>query len=181
MGLFAALAREKRLVAPYPYLRKVPSTPKQITKWLDEMHPDSGDGMPQWAYDEGMARTRMERQVLIPNWSRSRDRVEMQVDHIVELQLTRSTDRGWADSIVNYELLDQATNGSTGSQIKANIEEERRRLATEEADEAWYRRDLVFDEVIADGGDSGERWTREDMQMGEHILALRRLRPFTVR
>ena len=65
---------------------------------------------------------------LRPNWSKTSDRVPMQVDHKVELQVCpRGEEEIW-DSFTNYELLDAESNSSSGSQLKANIAAERQRL-----------------------------------------------------
>jgi hypothetical protein len=50
-----------------------------------------------------------------PNWDASGEDREFQVDHMVEFQL------GGEDAVANYELLDQAHNGSIGSSFNHEI------------------------------------------------------------
>ena len=112
-----------------------------------------------------------------PNWSRDQDRIPMEVDHIVELQVLPDADiDAWGDTFSNYELLDRPSNGSAGPQLRANIAAERRRLVQTTGDPAWLVRDLFFTIVRTMGGNRGQRWLAEDIQEGEHYWALRRLR-----
>lgn len=64
----------------------------------------------------------MNRRLKIPNWDAAGGDIEYQVDHMVEFQL------GGADDIQNFELLNQAHNGSVGSSFNYEI---RRALRTE--------------------------------------------------
>jgi len=93
----------------------------------------------------------------------------MEVDHKVELQVTPPGEEGIWDSFSNYELLDEDSNRRCGSQLRANIAVERRRLALITGDPTWLVRPLIFDEVIADEGTSGERWKEDDITLGHQI------------
>jgi hypothetical protein len=109
-----------------------------------------------------------------PNWSRDVDGVPMEVDHVVELQVLPELEiDAWGDTFSNYELLDRPSNGSAGPQLRANIAAERRRLVSTTGNPAWATVDLIFTRVIA-SGTSGQRWSEDDIQRGEHYWALRR-------
>lgn len=64
----------------------------------------------------------MNRRLKIPNWDAAGNDIEYQVDHMVEFQV------GGADDVENFELLNQAHNGSVGSSFNYEI---RRALRTE--------------------------------------------------
>jgi hypothetical protein len=109
-----------------------------------------------------------------PDWSRLQTYAKMEVDHIVELQLVTSGDRGWADSIINFELLERAANRSSGSLLKDAIVKERKRLFEETGDRVYLDQPLVFERVVlGNEGIIGERWTPEEIRAGEHLDALR--------
>jgi hypothetical protein len=109
-----------------------------------------------------------------PDWSREQAEVAMEVDHIIELQVTRpGTEEIW-DHPNHYELLDRRSNGRSGSRLRANIAGERRALARQTGDNSWRTRDLVFDQVIADAGPTGERWLDEEIQRGDHLDSFER-------
>ena len=172
LQLYRRLAREKRLVATPDYDRTV-SPPAQVERWITAMSPKSGDGMPEWAFQEGMRLTGDdEKRVLLPNWSRQAYLIAMQVDHVVELQLTRLGDREWADSISNYELLDGPSNQRAGAKIRTSVRRERDRLIAQEGPQ-WRGQDLVFDDVVIESSGTPQRWTASDMRHGEHVDALR--------
>ena len=110
---------------------------------------------------------------LRPNWSRAVERIALQVDHRVEFQLLNAANRTWGDTIANYELLDQPSNGSSGSTLRNNIQVERDRLATTTGDPTWLTRPITFTRLIVPPGPSpGERWLPDEIQQGEHYYAL---------
>lgn len=57
----------------------------------------------------------MNRRLKIPNWDAGGNDIEYQVDHMVEFQV------GGADDVENFELLNQAHNGSVGSSFNYEI------------------------------------------------------------
>ncbi len=57
----------------------------------------------------------MNKRLKVPNWSATGADIEYQVDHMVEFQT------GGADSIENFELLNQAHNGSVGNSFNYEI------------------------------------------------------------
>ena len=93
----------------------------------------------------------------------------------LELQVVpwEEVDTIW-DNFGNYELLDQSSNASSGSQLRSNIEAERRRLAAVTGDLGWLARPLRFTQVTVDSGASGQRWLRDEIRTGEHLDALDR-------
>jgi hypothetical protein len=110
---------------------------------------------------------------LRPDWSRTLPRVDMQVDHRVEWQLLGTANRRWGDTIANYELLDQPSNGSAGSTLRSNIQAERQRLATSTGNPSYLTHPLVFTDLVVPSTVSGAmRWLPEEIQQGDHYYAL---------
>ena len=88
----------------------------------------------------------------MPDWTRGRRIVFLQVDHI-ELQVTPASMRGIFDDVDNYELLDQTSNVASRNRLVGNIDRER---AIQEAfDPSAKGRRLYFDRVELDGGEPG--------------------------
>lgn len=125
-----------------------------------------------------------------PNWDKKgKKEVEMQVDHVVELQL------GGEDGMSNYELLDQPHNGSVGSSFDAAIKRNvRQYILNHKNDDAIKNWDgdkdasglpklekflekyaVVFHNVSPRGSDTGRKekdtgfWTKEEIEALEHI------------
>jgi hypothetical protein len=172
ISLYEGMVGERRLVNEASYRR---GNPAQIRRWDAALMPGGEEGMSQATFNRGVGMGLTMERILRPNWSSFAQSVVMEVDHIVELQVIRATDRGWADTISNYELLDSASNGASGAQLYANIQRERQRLAAQTGDPSWLTRDLIFTKVIPTPGDPGQRWTHEAIQQGDHITALQRL------
>ena len=61
----------------------------------------------------------------MPDWTRGRRSVFLQVDHIIELQVTPASMRGIFDDVDNYELLDQTSNVASRNRLVGNIDRER--------------------------------------------------------
>jgi hypothetical protein len=110
---------------------------------------------------------------LRPNWSRAVERIAMEVDHRVEWQLLNTSHRTWGDTMANYELLDQPSNGSAGSTLRANIQTERTRLATVTQDSSWLTKRIVFTQLVVPSERSpAQRWLPDEIQQGRHYYAL---------
>ncbi len=106
--------------------------------------------------------------IILPDWTRiSPPHVETDVDHTIELQVTRRDQREkWSNGIENYEMLDEASNSSAGGLIKQSVKEERTRLGVPAS------QDLKFERVVQGGGAAGQRWTPEQIRRGEHLDVL---------
>jgi hypothetical protein len=173
LRLYEALVRERRLVADASYER---GRPAQADKWDSAMDPNSSRGMSQKVYEAGLRMGLTRERVLRPDWSRDVRYLPMQVDHMVELQLTPNTEREiWNEFDVNYELLGALSNALSGGEFQRNILEERIRLSTETKDPTWMFRPLRFTRVVPAAGPLGQRWLKEEIGRGDHIKALRRL------
>lgn len=165
LPLYASLVRERRLVHDINYAR---GKPAQVTKWNKNMHPRGGF-MPWEVWERGDRLGLTERQILRPNWSRDRLGTGMDVDHIVELQVTPNHERDIWNEIQNYELLDSSSNSSSGTKLDSNIAAERRRLVTVTKDPSYLFRPLVFNKIQPSSGQSGERWLFDDIRSGQHL------------
>ncbi len=106
--------------------------------------------------------------ILRPDWDRRGVRTPMQVDHRIEWQVRPLGDESSLDEPWNYELLDAASNRTSGASIDQAIRSERQRIATETRDHSWLARDLTFTHVEG-GGSSGQRWSLEEISNGEHL------------
>jgi hypothetical protein len=154
------------------YLRGAPA---QRDDWLKAHRLGGSDPIDKAVYDRGhdlgFRGTAGEELIRIPNWSRSRRDVAMEVDHIIELQLTPS-DPAWRkefDSMANYELLDERANESAGTRLRGNVARER---ALQVAfDPTAATRVLRFESVEMDGGSPGEHWTSDEIRHGEQLDA----------
>jgi hypothetical protein len=107
--------------------------------------------------------------ILIPDWSKEALGVNMEVDHIVELQVVPDNQQEIWDNFGNYELLDETSNGRAGPQLQQNIAAERRELARQTGSQSWLSRDLVFDQVVPQDGPSGQRWVEDEIRGGDHL------------
>jgi len=180
LGVYQNLAASRMLVHEKEYER---GKDKQDRKWDAAMKHDGSVGIPETVWNEGkQLLTQLGRKykpahrgVYRPDdWSRSKLTAEMQVDHIVELQLVTQGDRGWADDIGNYELLEAAANRSSGSLLKEAVKKEREDLFAETGDRKYLDQPLAFERVIlGDKGITGEHWTPEEVRAGEHLDTLR--------
>jgi hypothetical protein len=114
------------------------------------------------------------RQVLRPTWTAQRlFWAGMEVDHRIEMQVTPIGGEEIYDDLWNYELLDKATNGRSGGNLRSNITRERARLAAITGDQTWNTRDILrFHRVVAQPpAINAGRWTYEQVRDGEHITA----------
>lgn len=169
---YQALVRERRLRHDITYTRTVQA---QATRWDRGMQPQSGEGMYQEVYDRGVRLGLAENRIFRPNWTSAPVRMDMQVDHIVELQVTPAAEVALWDSFVNYELLDGPSNAASGSILMNNIQAERARLAATTGNPGWLVMPLVFTHVLVSAGTPGQRWSADEIRRGDHLDAYRRL------
>ena len=165
--LYRSLVAERRL-------EHIPSKPRrtaQADNWDRELRPGGAMGMYEEIWQRFDEQNIIEERRLRPNWSRTRDQVDMQVDHRVEWQLLGAGDAGWGDSMSNYELLDQASNSRSGSTLRANIQSERNRLTALYGPQMQTQR-IVFTQLIVSPGARGLRWLPDQIHVGEHYYAL---------
>ena len=176
------LPLEKALHAPlYQSLikaRRLENTPgqprktAQAGKWDRALRPGGGMEMDlsSWVGMENRGVPQARR--LRPDWTWQSVKLDMQVDHRVEWQLLGTADRTWGDSMDNYELLDQPSNGRSGNAFKNEIIDERQRLADLTGDSSWLTKRIIFTVLVVPGGAPlGERWLSEQVQNGEHYRA----------
>lgn len=146
--------------------------PGQLDIWHQKLRLGGSDGIPSCVYERGHALgftgAAGERRVRVPNWSRMRS-TSMEVDHIIELQLTPSAMRSDFNSLANMELLDETSNGNSGKQIQLNVAAERARQVA--FDPTAANRVLRFDAVTLEGGTPGERWSVDEIRAGEQLDA----------
>jgi hypothetical protein len=99
----------------------------------------------------------------------------MEVDHIIELQVTPREMLDAFDHVDNYELLDRAANRRSRNRLVGNIARER---AIQVAFNPTLEDQVIpFDRVEQDGGQPGERWTSEEIRHGDQLDAYEGLRP----
>jgi hypothetical protein len=158
--------------------------PDQRTKWKNAMRPPR---MMEWPiYDEGtmllqtrrLTKRELDDRILVPDWTRTSLNVPSEIDHIIELQVLGANWPAWANTMQNFEVLDEFSNGSSGTRFKNNIQWEREEMAHWYQDSRWTTEyDLVFEHVLLEtGGASGERWSAPDVQQGRHLTWYRKLK-----
>lgn len=115
--------------------------------------------------------------LILPYWSKKRilsDR--MQVDHIVEMQVTPIGREDEFDNMANYRLMEASENASVGSELAANIKKMRDALKALGGN-VWLQCDLTFDRVATSGNKTPTTWTEEELKRGEQVEAYKRLKP----
>ena len=152
------------------YLR---GRPAQLENWHQAHRIGGSHGIPAEVYERGhrlgLTGRAGEERIRVPDWTRGRRSVFLQVDHIIELQVTPASMRGIFDDVDNYELLDQTSNVASRNRLVGNIDRER---AIQEAfDPSAKGRRLYFDRVELDGGQPGLRWTSEEIRRGDQLDA----------
>jgi hypothetical protein len=165
------------------YDRGDPSQPEQQQRWHDAHRIGGSHGIPCKVYERGhvlgLTGRKGERRIRIPDWSRHSKSISMQVDHIIELQLTPASHRSVFDDMDNYELLDSSSNVASRNILVGNIRAER---AKQEAfDPSAVGRVLPFDEVTLDGGTAGERWISSEIRDGEQLDAFEKMRSVSIK
>jgi hypothetical protein len=151
-------------------------SPAQRDKWNNSLRLGASHAIPRSVYDRGHALGLTgeagEALIRIPNWTPTGASSPMEVDHIIELQVTPAPQREIYDHMDFYELLDRSSNGNSGNVLRANIAAER---AIQEAfDPTAKNRVLKFDAVGIKGGIDGERWTLNQIQTGKQLDAYRK-------
>jgi hypothetical protein len=121
-------------------------------------------------WDEGRRLGLCNRQILRPIWTRGRLWPDTQVDHIIEHQTATIGGEAAFDEPWNFELLDQASNGSAGSQLDNNIAGERARLVTATGDPRWASCDITFTLLDVAGSAPAGRWSADEVATGEHLI-----------
>ncbi|HEY0733610.1 MAG TPA: hypothetical protein VGD69_01785 [Herpetosiphonaceae bacterium] len=168
--LYRSLIRARRLVH---IANKSRDSDAQADTWDRALRPGGMMPIDQRIWNALDAMDIADNRKLRPDWSKTQDHVSMHVDHQVELQVCpRGEEEVW-DSFANYELLDEDSNISSGSQLKANIVAERSRLAARTGNSAWLGADLVFTRLEVMAGRRGERWSADEIQQGKHYHVLR--------
>ena len=168
LGRYQNLVAKGEIVSPRGYDRKSDIRPDR--NWLANVGPGKRFPIDPTLAAEAQAMGKSQKLVSIPDWTRTALDVAMQVDHIVELQVVRDQDA--YDDFRNYELLDESSNMTSGIQLRHNVRRERERLAREEGDLDYLKKEIVFTEVVLDGGAAGERWSLQEIKRAEHIVAL---------
>jgi hypothetical protein len=147
--------------------------PNQLYWWHTALRSGGSDPIRAEVYERGhrlgFVGASGEERIRVPGWTRTKKRMAMEVDHIVELQVTPMSMRGHFNSIANYELLDETSNAASGPSLDGNIAKERAKQVAFDPSAAF--RVLLFDRVELDGGTPGERWTVADLQNGAQLDA----------
>ena len=124
------------------------------------------------------------RELTLPQWDEDGEPRSYDVDHILELQIANwPTDKSWANTIDNMELLDSGVNRSSGNAVKDSIEEKveafiRATHGRFGNDVAAIKRtyNLKFRQAVggAESRQPGENdfWTKEEIIAGEHLDAV---------
>ncbi len=144
--------------------------PNQLERWHQALRVGGSHAIPPDVYERGhslgLTGEAGERLIRVPDWSRSQS-VAMEVDHIIELQVTPQAFREDFNSISNFELLDRPSNGSSGPLLSSNIAKERAKQVA--FDPTLAGKILKFDDVQLDGGTEGDRWTVDEIRGGEQL------------
>jgi hypothetical protein len=149
--------------------------PPQLTEWHKALRLGGSHGIPAEVYERGhslgLIGVEGERRIRVPDWSLTikPPGVAMEVDHIVELQVTPPHMRDEFNKMDNFELLERTANGASGNLLRKNIDDERAKQKAFDPDSEF--RVLIFDAVELDGGSDGERWSHEDIRAGEQLDA----------
>ena len=152
----------------------VRGNPAQRNQWHAELRLGGGHAIPAEVYERGhrlgFTGEEGEQRIRIPDWARTKASIPMEVDHVIELQVTPAALREKFDTIDNYELLDRTANGTSGPRLRGNIATERQKQ--EAFDPSLKGQILLFDQVQLDGGTAGQRWGVEEIRSGAQLDAL---------
>lgn len=157
-----------------PYLQSDPAyqrgNPGQLEQWHMALRLGGSHGIPAEVYERGhrmgLTGETGERRIRVPNWSRTGSKA-MEVDHIIELQVTPPDMRDIFNAPDNFELLDKAANGSAGPQLSASIAAERAIQVAH--DPSLANQVLHFESVVMGGGFDGERWSIDAIRAGRQL------------
>jgi hypothetical protein len=166
----------------------------QVRNWFHALDPKSGGRMDAKLIERGTQMLsedkkcgkntecieKQRKRVMKPDWAPDGTKKQMDVDHIIELQLGFLADELGVtlDAFDNYELLDSSTNSSVGSTLDKSLQKERARLKRECPEKVpnWDEVPLNFRLPIFPGGGKGpgQRWTSAQIMAGEHLDAYKR-------
>jgi hypothetical protein len=116
--------------------------------------------------------------VIFPFWSRTTIYdTSMQVDHLIEMQVTPIGREKQFDVMAYYRLMDASSNGGAGSELMNNIRKMRETLVTcHNGDPEWMNKKITFESVAPSSSNNPGIWTKEDLIAGEHLEAYRKLK-----
>jgi hypothetical protein len=99
----------------------------------------------------------------------------MQVDHIIEMQVTPIGGEGRFDTPVYYRLMDASKNGGAGGELSANILKMRETLVNCTGNQRWMYADITFERIASSTSNNPGIWTQDDIIAGRHLDAYDRL------
>lgn len=115
-------------------------------------------------------------QVIFPHWSNRRVYASpMQVDHVIEMQVTPVGMEGAFDIMAWYRLMDASSNLGAGPELEANIRKIREAMWACTGDETWMQRLIIFEAVAESTSNFPGIWSSEDLVAGRHLDAYQRL------
>jgi len=162
------------------YLRQLEHVPKrpraptnQLSMWRSVMPGRIPNSVWSRAANLGISRD----DVITPYWSRT-ERLSgpMEVDHIIEMQVTPINNWKKFDTMAFYRLMDASKNGPAGPELDENIARMREALTECYQDQSWMYRLLRFEKVAASPTNRPDIWTKDDLVAGKHIDAYEKLR-----
>ena len=116
--------------------------------------------------------------VIFPYWSlttKYEKNKPMEVDHLIEMQVTPIGRESQFDTMFYYRLMDASSNGGAGAELMHNILKMREALAACYKDQGWMYRPIKFERVIASPSNNPGIWTQEDLIAGRHLDAYEKL------
>ena len=166
----------------------------QVRNWFDALDPKKTFRMDEKLIERGTKMLsedekcgknkecieKQRKRVMKPDWAPDGTKKQMDVDHIIELQVgfVYEENNEPLDVFENYELLDSSTNSSVGSTLDKALQKERARLKLECPKKVpnWDEVPLNFRLPIFPGGGKGpgQRWTSKQIIAGEHLAAYKR-------
>jgi hypothetical protein len=145
---------------------------RQRRKWDSMMR--KGE-MQRAVWDQGKQMDLCDRAILRPQWTKGQLWKDTQVDHVIEHQVATIHNETQFDEPWNFELLDQASNGSAGPSLDAAIARERSRLVSVTGDANWATCDLTFTILVPNSPTPTGRWSKDEVGDGLHLREFKRL------
>jgi hypothetical protein len=149
--------------------------PAQRRKWLNALRSSGDHPIHPKVWERGHALgftgERGENRMAAPNWSRTSKEgtVKMEVDHVVELQLTPFFMRDIFNGVDYYELLDRDSNDASGKAIRKSLAEERSKQVV--FNPSSVNDIFPIDDVVLGEGAPGQRWLIDEIRNGEQLDA----------